>query len=189
MKDIIPSNDENLIAELVSLIESTKDQVISYTNSSLSILFWQIGAKVLAETLRNERAEYGKQIVVTLSRQLVKQFGRNYEEKNLRRMIQFSKEFPNFENVVTLSRKLSWSHFLCLIPLKSKSSKEYYSNISFQNSYSVRELSNQISRKAFARAEQANIQLKPKNDYKGIFKDPYLLDFCRFKRRVFRKRS
>ena len=80
-----------------------------------------------ANELQNSRAEYGKQIIVTLSRELVERFGKNYEEKNLRRMIQFAKQFPDAEKVVTLSRHLSWSHFLALIPLKSEAVITSYS--------------------------------------------------------------
>ena len=82
------SEYQNLLEELVSLIEDTKHNVVTYANSSLTILFWHIGERILNHTLQNQRAEYGKQIVVTVSRQLVERFGTNYEEKNLRRMIQ-----------------------------------------------------------------------------------------------------
>ena len=72
-------------------------------NRSLTLLFWQIGKWISNHILQNKRAEYGKEIVVTVSRQLVDKYGRNYEEKNLRRMIQFAEKFSNYENVVTLS--------------------------------------------------------------------------------------
>lgn len=55
-----------------------------------------------SEILDNQRAEYGKQIVATLSRQLIVEYGRSYEEKNLRRMIQFANQFSDIENVGTL---------------------------------------------------------------------------------------
>ncbi|MDL2227914.1 DUF1016 N-terminal domain-containing protein [Bacteroidales bacterium OttesenSCG-928-K03] len=120
------SEYQELLSDLILLVENTKQNVISYANSSLSILFWHIGNRILSETLQNQRAEYGKQIVVTLSRQLTEKFGRTYEVKNLRRMIQFAEEFPNIENVVTLSRRLSWSHFLTLIPLKNSDARNFY---------------------------------------------------------------
>lgn len=98
---------KNLLSELVELIEKAKFQVASYANSSLTLLFWHVGNRILTDTLQHRRAEYGKQIVVTLSRELVTKFGRNYEEKNLRRMIQFAETYSDVENVVTLSRQLS----------------------------------------------------------------------------------
>ena len=69
---------KDLLADLVVLIEKTKTQVVSYANSSLSLLFWHVGKRILSHELKNKRAEYGKQIVVTLSRELVRKFERNY---------------------------------------------------------------------------------------------------------------
>jgi hypothetical protein len=63
-------------------------------------LYWKIGQRIRHEILRGERAEYGKQIVVSLSRQLEQEFGNSYSEKNLRRMIQFAESFPD-ENIVS----------------------------------------------------------------------------------------
>jgi 16S rRNA A1518/A1519 N6-dimethyltransferase RsmA/KsgA/DIM1 with predicted DNA glycosylase/AP lyase activity len=98
-----PKHSE-LLTELIGLIEKTKAQVIAQVNSSLTVLFWGIGNKILNHVLNKQRADYGKQIVVTLSRELVKKYGQNYEEKNLRRMIQFAETYNDVEKVVTLSR-------------------------------------------------------------------------------------
>ena len=116
---------KDLINDLVILIQETKTQIISNINSSLTVSFWHVGNLVLNYILQNKRADYGKQIVVTVSRELVERFGRNYEEKNLRRMIQFVEKYNDFEKVVTLSRHLSWSHFLSLISLKKSTGKKY----------------------------------------------------------------
>jgi len=67
---------QDLLNELVALIEKTKTQVISHVNSSLTILFWHVGKRVLSHNLQNKRAEYGQQIVVTVSRELVEKFGK-----------------------------------------------------------------------------------------------------------------
>lgn len=173
---------ENLLTELVSLIERTKVQVVSQANSSLILLFWNIGNRILTVNLQNERAEYGKQIVVTLSRELIKRYGKNYEEKNLRRMIQFAKQFSDLEKVVSLSRHLSWSHFLTLIPIKDEYARDFYGRLAFNNSYGVRELRKQISKKVYERTKNADIQIQSSKIIKdGIFKDPYLLDFLELK--------
>lgn len=169
---------QDLLNELVVLIEKTKSQVISYVNSSLTVLFWHVGKRVLSDNLQNKRAEYGKEIVVTVSRELVKKFGKNYEEKNLRRMIQFAEKYPDIQNVVTLSRHLSWSHFLALIPLKEQEAREFYGKVAYENLIGVRELRKQIKQKIYERTENADIQLYESNNIeKGIFKDPYFLDF------------
>jgi len=102
-----------------------------------------------------KRADYGKQIVVTVSRELVVKFGKNYEEKNLRRMIQFAERYPDVKNVVTLSRHLSWSHFLILIPLKDQNARDFYGKLAYGNLFGVRELRIQIEKKAYERMENA----------------------------------
>ena len=108
-------------------------EVVRTANSALTLLFWQVGKRVNDEVLKNDRAQYGKQIVANVSAQLEMKYGRNFAEKNLRRMMQFSIEFPDFQIVVPLARQLTWSHFLLLIPIKSIDSKLYYAQHASEN--------------------------------------------------------
>jgi predicted nuclease of restriction endonuclease-like (RecB) superfamily len=127
--------------------------------------------------LQNQRADYGKRIVVTLSRQLTEKYGRNFEEKNLRRMLQFAEQFQDDEIVVTLSRQLSWSHFLVLLPLKTMEEKLYYATETAKQLLGVRDLRHIISRKSYERREIVNLHIKPNSDIPfNALKDPYLLD-------------
>lgn len=84
----IQKND-TLFNEIAQLIEQSQRQVVVQANSTLTLLFWQIGSRINKEILHNKRAEYAKQVVSTLSVQLTNKYGRNFEEKNLRRMLQF----------------------------------------------------------------------------------------------------
>ena len=94
--------------------------------------------------LGSERAAYGEQIVVTLSRQLVVEYGRGHSDKNLRRMVQFAEAFPEEEIVVTLSRQLSWSHFSALLPLSQPFQREFYAEMCRIEGWSVRTLRERI---------------------------------------------
>jgi len=98
-------------------VEQSQQQVIIQNNSVLILLFWQIGFRINETILQNKRAEYGKQIVPTVSAQLANKYGRNFEEKNFRRMMQFADQFSDKQIVVTLSRQLSRSHFIELLPI------------------------------------------------------------------------
>ena len=172
----------DLVQEISLLIEESKLQVVRTANSALTTLFWQVGKRVNDEILKNDRAQYGKQIIANVSAQLELKYGRNFAEKNLRRMMQFAVEFPEFQIVVTLSRQLSWSHFLVLLPIKNRQAKQYYVNLSTSELWSVRELRHQIERKAFERNEIANVQLSASQPaLLNTFKDPYLLDFLNLK--------
>ena len=96
------------------------------------------------EVLGSERAAYGEQIVATLSRQLVADYGRGYTEKNLRRMIQFAEAFPEEEIVATLWRQLSWSHFRELLPLDKPLQREFYAEMCRMEGWSVPTLRGRI---------------------------------------------
>jgi predicted nuclease of restriction endonuclease-like (RecB) superfamily len=172
----------DIVQEISALIEESKQQVVRTANSALTLLFWQVGKRINDEILKNDRAQYGKQIIATVSTQLELKYGRNFAEKNLRRMMQFSIEFSNFEILVPLARQLTWSHFLLLIPLKSIESKIYYAQNTIENNWGKRELRNQIERKAFERNEIANMQFSESQpSLLNTFKDPYLLDFLHLK--------
>jgi predicted nuclease of restriction endonuclease-like (RecB) superfamily len=174
----IVHTEQVLFNELSILIEQSQQQVAAQANSTLTLLFWHIGNRINNEILQNKRADYGKQIVPTLSAQLENKYGRNFTEKNVRRMIQFAEQFADNAIVVTLSRQLSWSHFLVLIPLKTMDAKLFYAQETATKALGVRDLRKQIATKTFERTQIANIQNKSTNtSIYNSFKDPYLLDF------------
>ncbi|MBP7281927.1 MAG: DUF1016 family protein [Leptospiraceae bacterium] len=105
----------DIFSEIKALIESSKQQVTVSVNAAMSLLYWKIGKRINEEVLKNERAEYGKQVVATLSRQLETEYGTSFLEKNLRRMMQFANVFPEQEIVVSLIRQLSWTHILAIL--------------------------------------------------------------------------
>ncbi len=175
-------NAPNLVQEISVLIEESKREVVKTANSALTLLFWQIGKRINDEILKNERAQYGKQIVSGVSEQLELKYGRNFTEKNVRRMIKFYQEFSDFNILPPLVAKLSWSHFIELFSLKSIDSKLYYAQNAIAQNWGKRELRNQIERKAFERNEIANVRLSTSQpDLINTFKDPYILDFLNLK--------
>jgi predicted nuclease of restriction endonuclease-like (RecB) superfamily len=132
------------------------------------------------DVLGHQRADYGKQIVVSLGRELAARYGNSFEEKNLRRMIQFAQVFPDEQIVVSLGRQLSWTHFRALIPLKSDQVRSFYAQQAMSQHLSVSELRGIIVRKAYERREIANSQVAPGSAVPmDSFRDPVLLDFLR----------
>jgi hypothetical protein len=129
-----------LTVEIRQLIEAARRQMAQAVNAGLTMLYWQIGTRIRKDILRNHRAEYGAEIVATLPRQLVPEFGRGFGEKNLRRMVQFAEVFPNAEIVATLRRQLGWSHFKEIIPLKDELKRDFYAEMCRIERWSVRML-------------------------------------------------
>src|SRR5699024_10090431 len=94
----------------------------------------------------------------------------------------FSKAFNDFEIVATLSAKLSWSHFVEVIPVEEESKRLFYLQKAGEEGWSVRTLRKQMERKAYERKEIAQIQIKDSFPDAGVtFKDPYFLDFLGLK--------
>lgn len=86
-------SENQLFTDLRHLIEDARSRVASTVNAGITMLYWHIGQRINCEILGNQRAEYGKQIVATLARQLKQVYGKGYEEKSLRRMMQFANLF------------------------------------------------------------------------------------------------
>jgi len=178
----VAKNEQNLFDELSELISKSRERAFVYANSEMNLVFWQIGKRINDFILDNKRAEYGKQIVVTLSRQLVERHGKNFEERNLRRIIQFSEIFDDYEIVATLSPQLTWSHFITLFTIKKKEALMFYTQKAATEIWSVRDLRIQISKKAYERTMIAGSQPVVRSVYQsGEFKDPYFLDFLKVK--------
>ena len=102
MKDVETNNSivntcsQSLIQDLRQIIEQARGRVAATANYALSMMYWHIGERINRDVLDNKRAEYGKQIVASVMRQLQEEYGtKGFEEKNIRRMMQFAEIFPD----------------------------------------------------------------------------------------------
>jgi predicted nuclease of restriction endonuclease-like (RecB) superfamily len=157
------------------------------------MLYWQVGQRMRTEVLRDKRAAYGQQIVVSVGRQLSSEYGKGFEDKNLRRMMRFFEVFPDQQIVASLMRQLSWTHFLELLPLKDPLQREFYAEMCRLQGWSVRTLRAKISGMLYertalsrkpaklARMELAALREEDRLSTDLILRDPYLLDFLGLK--------
>ena len=95
-------NSDGLLGELRGLIDAARQQVAQTVNATLTLLYWRVGQRIRREVLKDGRAEYGEQIVSTLSTQLVREYGQSFGLRSLRRMVQFAEVFPEEQPVVAL---------------------------------------------------------------------------------------
>ena len=171
-----------LFEEISSLIEQARNSIYANAKKSTVLLFWNIGRRISSDVLKNKRAGYGKQIVSAMATQLTERYGRSYEIRNLRRMMQFAEQFPDPEIVSALPRQLSWAHFIEVLPLKTMDAKLYYLNEAASNMIGAKALRGLISRRGYERKEIANAQIRPETALPlDTFKDPYLFDILGLK--------
>jgi len=125
---ISDNGGETLFCEISGLIEQSRRTMYAQVSSATVLLFWEIGRRINNDVLKNQRADYGKQIVLALTTQLIEKYGRSFVARNFRRMMQFAEQFPDFEIVSPLATRLSWPHFIEILPLKTMDAKLFYLN-------------------------------------------------------------
>ncbi len=191
----LEKDQKTLLADLRSLIEESRRAVTVAVNAGLTMLYWHIGKRIQKEILKNERAEYGKEILATLSQELTQDYGKGFGYSALTRMVKFSEAFHEEQIVVTLSRQLSWSHFRELLPIEEPLQREFYAEMCRIERWSVRTLHKQIDsmlyeRTALSRQPEKLIEEEISNLREGeppspalVLKDPYVLDFLELKDR------
>lgn len=191
MNDALPIP---LFNDIKNLIEESRQQVAVSVNATITMLYWQVGKRINEEIEGKNRSEvYGKEIVATLWRQLAADYGTAFSEKNLRRMMQFNKVFPQQEVVYTLCRQLSWSHMKILIPIDEPLKRAFYIEMCKLEKWSVRTFQERINSMLFERtAISKKPELTIQNDLQLlkdehqltpdlVFRDPYFLDFLGLK--------
>ena len=185
----LTSDADGLLGELRGLIDAARQQVAQTVNATLTLLYWRVGQRIRREVLQDQRAEYGEQIVSTLSTQLVREYGQSFGLRSLRRMVQFAEVFPEEQLVVALAQTLSWSHFIEILPLKQPLERAYYAELCRVEHWSVRTLRERIASQLYLRtaiAKQPETVVQAEIDHlraggqmtpELVFRDPYMLDF------------
>ena len=188
-----------LIRDIRRMIEEARSSVAATVNAGLTMLYWRIGKRINKEVLRGERAEYGKEILATLSQQLMQEYGNGFSYSALTRMARFFEAFPDRKIVATLSQTLSWSHFRELLPLEKHLQRDFYAEICRVERWSVRTLRKKIDSMLFERTalskkpdelirqELDSLRSEDRLTPDMVFRDPYFLDFLGLKDRYLEK--
>jgi len=187
------NNNGVLFNSVITLIEQSKQQLSLTVNASMSMLYWQIGKKINEEILNDQRAEYGKQIIASLSNQLSQSYGDGWSKRQLHHFVRFAEIFTDYQTVHTLCTQLSWSHIRLVIPMEDDVKRLFYIEICKLEKWSVRTFQDRINSMLY---ERTAISKKPQETIKNdlhllnqsnqitpdlVFRDPYFLDFLGLK--------
>jgi len=189
-QDIGPSSvPAVLLGDLRSLIESARIRVAVGVNAELVMLHWHIGHRLREDILDYGRSVYGEKIVGLVALDLTHAYGRGFSEKSLRHMVRFAEAYKDETIVSTLSRQLSWSHFLVLIYIDEPLKRDFYTEMCRLERWSVRTLRAKLDGMLY---ERTALSKKPEELVKSelaalhnedrmtpdlVFRDHYLLDF------------
>lgn len=180
---------KELIQQIQSIIANSKDRAIRSVDFERVMMYWQIGKVIFEEEQEGEeRAEYGKFLIKSLSETLQPQFGSGFSIRQLERYRQFYRTFPITS---ALRTQFNWTHYKNLISIDNNDKREFYIAETQKNNWTARQLERQINSQLFERLLLSNdvksvlaVARKEKSasDAKEIIKDPMVLEFLGLKR-------
>jgi predicted nuclease of restriction endonuclease-like (RecB) superfamily len=166
---------QNLYIAVKQIVQQAKAHVYKIANSTLLQSYWHIG-KLIVEDEQNGayKAEYGKQVLKTLSEQLTEEFGKGYDYTNLTNMRKFYHAFPIVD---ALRQELSWTHYRIISKLDTIEKRNYYTAEAADSQWDTRTLQRQINTLAFERVLQHPTQINEAPKIETLLKDPYIWEF------------
>lgn len=186
---LIKSADFNsLYASVVEVLKNGRQKAYSAINFVMTQAYWEVGKLITDSVLDGRhRAEYGKQAMKELSTKLTTEFGKGFDERELRKLCQFYRLFPIRD---TLRPELSWSHYRRLLSVVDDDARMWYMNEAASSGWSTRQLDRQISTLYFQRllaSRDKDVVISEAKEKLAEFaaetfvKDPYVLEFLNFK--------
>ena len=181
------SPDNPMILEIRELLEKSRKNIAQQVNTELLTTYWNIGRIIVEYEQQSQlRAEYGRQTLKELSKELTREFGKGFSRSNLQNMRAF---YLAYEKCQTPSGKLAWSHYCELLTISDEGKRSFYEKEAVNSGWSVRELKRQIESSLYERlllsSGDANKEKVLSLAQKGIeiaqpadiIRDPYVFEF------------
>ena len=166
---------EIIYQTIKEIILQARQRIFRAANSTLLETYWLIGQTIVEDEQNgNLKAEYGKATLKNLARQLTIDFGKGYDESNLRNMRTFYKAFPIRD---TLRHELSWSHYRVISRLDTAQKREYYIHEVLANNLTIRQLQRSVNTLSYERTIKHSPTKSGTPTIQNLIKDPNIFDF------------
>lgn len=139
--------NQAIINEIRQILQSARENVARAVNNELLFAYWNIGKIIVDnEQAGSEKAEYGKQLLKSLSKELTRELGKGFSRSNLQNMRLLYLNYPICQS---LSGKLSFTHYCELFTVSDKNARSFYEQEALNSNWSVREMKRQIDTSLF----------------------------------------
>jgi predicted nuclease of restriction endonuclease-like (RecB) superfamily len=179
---------DNLVySRIREILTAARAKAYSAVNFAMVEAYWYIGKQIVDAQGNNERAEYGASLLKYLSERLMQDFGKGFDESNLRLIRQFYLTFPIRD---ALRHELSWTHYRLVMKVNKEEARSFYIDECIKSNWSTRQLERQINTLFYERllssqnkeAVSAEIQKTAPAPQPGDFiKSPSVLEFLALK--------
>jgi len=175
--------NQSFYNDIKDILKTAREKIYSAANSAMVLAYWDIGKKIYEECGESERAAYGKQVLQELSKRLTEDFGKGFDESNLRKMRNFYLTFPIQD---ALRPELSWTQYRLLLKVHNSKAREFYLEECAKSGWSSRQLERQIGSFYYERLLSSRDKetvrneitaLEPAKTPEDIIHDPYVLEF------------
>ncbi len=184
----IPANIDNLYADIRVILAAARKRTYFTINFTMVESYWTIGQTIVEHEQRGEaRAAYGKGVLKEVAARLTTEFGKGFDERELRKMRQF---YLTFQNRDTLRPELTWSHYRRLISVENEQARQWYMNEAADGAWSTRQLDRQIAtlyyERLLASKEKDSVISEAKEKMgqmipQQFIRDPFVLEFLNLK--------
>lgn len=176
----------DLYAKISDLLKSARSSIVQSVNKTIVSTYSEIGRIIVEEEqMGKSQAEYGKNLIVELSKKLTTEFGKGFSATNLKQMRTFYLVYAKSQTASD-EFKLSWSHYLLLMRIDNPDERKFYEIEAIENQWSLRELQRQFDTALFERLALSRNKIEvEKLSKKGqiienahdTLKEPYVLEF------------
>jgi len=178
--------DNGLYNEVKNILELARTRAYTAVNFAMVEAYWHIGRLIVERQGGDERAEYGKKLILYLAERLTRDYGKGFDERNLRFMRQFYLSFPIWN---ALRSELSWTHYRLIMKVENENARQFYIDECAKSNWSTRQLERQINSFFYERllstkgTEAKNAVFsemygkEPGVSVLDVIKDPYVLEF------------
>ena len=177
----------NYINEIKTILKNARQKAYTAVNSAMVEAYWEIGRRIVEEEQSGrERAEYGKEIIKNLSKELTEEFGKGFGERNIRNIRQFYVLFSDYEKWKSLISKLTWTHIQKVLRVSNEKARIFYLTEAAENMWSVRTLDRNITTlyydRIVASIDKKTVEDEMKDKTKKLqaeefIKNPVVLEF------------
>lgn len=171
-KSITPIN-MHFLSDIKKIIQSARTKAYTAINAAMTESYWLMGKRIVEEEQNGkERADYGAQLIKTLSDELNREYGKGFSVTNLQLYRQFYLQYPDTEKYYSLSNKLTWTHIRRIMRITNPEARAWYLKESTEQMWSVRTLDRNINTQYYERllmSQHKNVVIKEMEDKTKAF--------------------
>jgi hypothetical protein len=131
-----------LYEQVREILQAARAKTYAAVNAAMVDAYWSIGEAIVAVQGGKEKADYGDELLVELSNRLTPEFGKGFDQSNLRNMRKFYLTFPIRD---ALRHELSWTHYRLLLKVQNQTARQFYLEEAIKSQWSTRQLARQIN--------------------------------------------